>query len=63
MGPVKALIQKHGMILELDANGQIVKSLHDPNGVVGTSSSSVLDLGDTLLVGSYYAPHIAVCTM
>lgn len=61
MGPIKALVQKYGMIAELDASGQVVRSLQDPNGVVATSASSVLDLGDTLLVGSYYAPHIAAC--
>ena len=63
MASIKALVQKHGMIVELDASGQIVRSLHDPNGVVVTSSTTVLDLGDTLLIGSYYAPYITVCTM
>lgn len=63
IGPVKALVQKHGMIVELDANGRIVRSLHDPHGVVATSATTVLDLGDTLLVGSYYAPYIVVITL
>eukprot|EP00731_Ephydatia_muelleri_P022648 Em0015g231a len=63
MASIKALVQKHGMIVELDASGQIVRSLHDPNGVVVTSSTTVLDLGDTFLIGSYYAPYITVCTM
>eukprot|EP00731_Ephydatia_muelleri_P022633 Em0015g216a len=58
MASIKALVQKHGMIVELDASGQIVRSLHDPNGVVVTSSTTVLDLGDTFLIGSYYAPYI-----
>eukprot|EP00731_Ephydatia_muelleri_P022650 Em0015g233a len=61
MASIKALVQKHGMIVELDASGQIVRSLHDPNGVVVTSTSSVLDLGDTLFIGSYSAPYIALC--
>ena len=58
---ITVLVQKHGMIIELDASGRIVRSLHDPKGVVATSTSSVLDLGDTLIVGSYGAPHIVVC--
>ena len=52
------LIQKHAMIIELDSSGRIVKSLHDPNGLVTTSVSSVLDLGDKLLLGSFFAPYI-----
>lgn len=57
------LIQKHAMIIELDSSGRIVRSLHDPKGLVTTSVSSVLDLGDKLLLGSYFAPYIVTTTM
>ena len=52
------LIQKHAMVIELDPSGKVVRSLHDPSGLITTSVSSVLDLGDKLLLGSYFAPYI-----
>ena len=55
---VESLFPKYGLILELDVNGQISKSLHDKGGDVVTSTSHVLDLGDTLLLGSYQSPYI-----
>ncbi|XP_038072571.1 adipocyte plasma membrane-associated protein-like [Patiria miniata] len=45
-------LPKYGMILELDQQGQIIQSLHDPTGEVVSSASSVLDTGDALYVGS-----------
>ena len=57
---IEAVLPKHGLAVELDHNGQIVRSLHDKGGSVITSISHVLDLGDRLILGSYYAPYIVM---
>ena len=49
----------HGFIVELDENGQIIKSLHDPTGKVVPDASEVHDEGDTLWLGSFKAKYIA----
>ena len=45
--------------MELDENGQIIKSLHDPTGKVVPDVSEVHDEGDTLWLGSFKANYIA----
>ena len=42
----------------MDESGHIVRSLHDQGGEVTTSVSHVLDLGDSLVIGSYHAPFV-----
>ncbi|KAM7446526.1 hypothetical protein ABFA07_005181 [Porites harrisoni] len=49
----------HGFIVELDENGRIIKSLHDPTGKVVPDVSEVHDEGDTLWLGSFKANYIA----
>ena len=49
------------MVLELDEAGHVVRSLHDSSAEVVTGPvSTVLDMGDKLLLGSYLAPHLVV---
>lgn len=55
---VERFFPKHGLIVELDANGRVFRSLHDQGGDVVVSTSHVLDMGDTLLIGSYSCPYI-----
>ncbi len=51
----------HGLVLELDqTNGEIVRSLHDAEGLVVPSVSQVTEYNDHLYFGSYYLNHIAV---
>ena len=45
--------------MELDENGQIIKSLHDLTGNVVPDVSEVHDEGDTLWLGSLKANYIA----
>ena len=45
--------------MELDENGQITRSLHDPTGKVVPDVSEVHDEGDTLWLGSFKAKYIA----
>ena len=42
------MIRKHAMVIELGPSSRVVRSLHDPSGLITTSVSSVLDLGDKL---------------
>ena len=55
---VEFLLPPYGLVVEVNSNGQIVRSFHDQGGHVSASASHVLDLGDTLLVGSYHAPYL-----
>ena len=50
--------QQHGLLLELNDKGQIIRSLHDPTGKVIPGISEVHDDGGILYIGSLYAPYI-----
>ena len=56
-------LPRHTLVIEVDLDGRIVRSLHDKGGRVLRSVSHVLDLGDRLLLGSYEAPHAAVLSL
>lgn len=51
-------LPKHGMIIELSKDGEILRSLHDPTGEVVDTVSEVLDTGDALYLGSFKAPYL-----
>lgn len=55
---LEMIIPKHGLIVEIDADGAIVQSFHDEGGDVTYATSHVLDLGEKLLIGSYFAPFL-----
>lgn len=46
------------MVLELSREGKVIRSLHDKGGTLTSATSQILELGDTLLIGSYKAPYI-----
>ena len=48
----------HGFIMELDENGQIIRSLHDPTATVVPDVSEVHDEGDVLWLGSFRSNFI-----
>ena len=50
--------QRHNLLLELDENGQIIRSLHDPTGSVVPDVSEIHDEGDELWLGSYKSKFI-----
>lgn len=50
--------QRHNLLLELDENGQVVRSLHDPNGSTISDVSEIHDEGDVLWFGSYKSKFI-----
>ncbi len=52
------LLPEHAMVLELSREGKVIRSLHDKGGTLTSATSQILELGDTLLIGSYKAPYI-----
>ncbi|XP_071480359.1 adipocyte plasma membrane-associated protein-like [Diadema antillarum] len=52
-------IPRYGLAIEVSAEGDIIRSLHDPSGEVVSSTSEILDISDTTtLVGSFHAPYL-----
>nr|CAD2165940.1 unnamed protein product [Meloidogyne enterolobii] len=49
---------KYGMVVELDLNGKIIRSYHDPTGTVIQGVSQASDDGDFLYLGSFHADFI-----
>lgn len=49
---------KHGLLVELNENGQITRSFHDPTASVIFGISEVHDDGDVLYFGSYKSPFV-----
>ncbi|CAK5083906.1 unnamed protein product [Meloidogyne enterolobii] len=52
------IAQKYGMVVELDLNGKIIRSYHDPTGTVIQGVSQASDDGDFLYLGSFHADFI-----
>jgi len=48
----------YGLLLELDQDGAVSRSLHDPSGTVIGAVSEVEDVDGVLYLGSYKAPFI-----
>ena len=47
------------MVLELDKDGQVLRSLHDKGGHLTSSTSHILEMEDgELLIGSFNAPYL-----
>lgn len=57
---LEKIVPTHAMIVEVDNRGHMVRSLHDSGGKVTGPPSTVLDMKDKLLLGSYFAPHLVV---
>ncbi|KAK3596049.1 hypothetical protein CHS0354_032577 [Potamilus streckersoni] len=52
-------IPKYGLIAELDEQGEIVRSLHDPTGTKIPAVSEVEDHDGVMYLGSYGLPYIS----
>lgn len=48
----------YGMAVELDSQGKILRTLHDPSGDTIGSVSEVEDVNGVLYFGSYHAPYL-----
>ncbi len=56
---MELFIPAHGLALELDEEGHIIRSLHDQGGSVTFATSQVLELENgEMFVGSYFAPYL-----
>lgn len=49
---------KNSLVVELNENGQITRSLHDPTGSIVPDASEIHDEGDALWLGSYHSKFI-----
>lgn len=55
---IMAQASKFGIIVELDADGNIIRSLQDPNGTVFHSVSEVAEENGILYIGSFDQPYV-----
>ena len=53
------MIPKYGLLIEIDNEGNILRSFHDPTGKVVPSVSEVEEHDGILYMGSYYLPYIS----
>ncbi|KAM3926102.1 adipocyte plasma membrane-associated protein-like [Leptodactylus fuscus] len=63
MTPLSAyniLLKKHGLFLELNANGEIIDSFHDPDGSVTWAISDVFEHQGKLYLGNTDLPFLVV---
>ncbi|VDM94474.1 unnamed protein product [Onchocerca ochengi] len=56
---VSKFVKKHALILQLNEEGQIIASAHDPTGQVIEAVSQVTETDEYLYLGYYRAPFIA----
>ncbi|WKX93200.1 hypothetical protein Q1695_010890 [Nippostrongylus brasiliensis] len=49
----------HAMIVQLDADGRIIQSMHDTSGKYVKDVSQVTHFGDYLYFGSFHSNYIA----
>lgn len=51
------------MLLLVDEEGTVIKSLHDPSGKVVNSISEGLEVENELIMGSFSAPFMTKMTL
>ncbi|XP_060069012.1 adipocyte plasma membrane-associated protein-like [Ylistrum balloti] len=56
---IMRFIPKYGLVIEVSADGKILRSLHDPTGEVIPSVSEVEDKNGVLYLGSYGLPYMS----
>lgn len=58
MDLVLQYLPKYGLIVEVNEEGQVIRSLHDPTGEVIPAVSEVEDKEGVLYLGSYNLPFM-----
>ncbi|XP_074649550.1 adipocyte plasma membrane-associated protein-like isoform X2 [Tubulanus polymorphus] len=53
-------VPSYGLIVEINQNGKIRRSYHDPDAEVLSSVSQVTEFNKVLYLGSYYLPYISM---
>ncbi|OWF53760.1 adipocyte plasma membrane-associated protein-like [Mizuhopecten yessoensis] len=56
---IMRFVPKYGLVIEVSAEGKILRSLHDPTGKVIPSVSEVEDKDGVLYLGSYNLPYMS----
>lgn len=54
-----SMIPKHGLLLELDKDGKVIRTLHDPTGKQVPAVSEAEEKNGVLYLGSYYLPYLS----
>ncbi len=49
---------KYGLIIELDSQGHIIRSLHDATGATFPAASEVQEHDGVVYLGSYFLPFL-----
>ena len=52
------MVPKYGLVLEMDAQGNIIGSLHDQTGTTMPAVSEVREVDGVLYFGSYFLPFL-----
>ena len=52
------MVPKYGMIIELDAQGNIISSMHDQTASTFPAVSEVQEKDGVLYIGSYFLPFL-----
>ena len=47
------------MILLIDEEGKVIRSLHDPTGQIITQPTEAYEMDDELLIGSFSQPYLS----
>ena len=55
---IRLLGRPYGLLLEINQDGEIIRSLHDPSGGNIPAVSEVEDINGVLYLGSYFSPFI-----
>lgn len=53
------MIPKYGLAIEINEDGKIIRSLHDPTGQVVPAVSEIEDKDGVLYLGSYNLPFLS----
>lgn len=54
---------KHSIILEINRDGEIISSLHDPGAKVISASGEGFEFNNTLYIGSFWTPYIGMLNL
>ena len=54
---------KHALVVEIDEQGEIISSLHDPGALTIGAVSEGFEYNSTLYLGHYQSPYLGVLNL
>ena len=54
-----SMIPKHGLLLELNKDGKVIRTLHDPTGKQVPAVSEAEEKNGVIYLGSYNLPYLS----